>query len=287
MSTLSTLLDAPEHLMAAHDRLRGSGFPIVSLVNAHSSLEARTWIGRWARARGRVIAVAPDGTKEAAIAAYRARMPRGELIPPHQLSGAPTQPVLLIPGEFRESLPLAVGLVAQHPHLPVAVVCGIADMVKCLLDTITPQGLVGAALQGLVPVANEERQVLDRIAAVRQVIPFLRGACEGLLYYMLEARQETRGSFAANARLQSTIGNREHEVDLACVQRRLVIEIDGPEHDQQTRKAMDIRKQRDLEAQGFQVRRFSNYDVIENPVGVWRVIADDLKARRAIEERST
>jgi hypothetical protein len=40
-----------------------------------------------------------------------------------------------------------------------------------------PQDLVGAALQGLVPVEEEERHVLHRVADARQV---LRGTCEGL-----------------------------------------------------------------------------------------------------------
>src|SRR5438445_7486304 len=115
-----------------------------------------------------------------------------------------------------------------------------------------PQDLVGAALQGLVPVEEEERHVLHRIAEARQVQPFLRGACEGILYYMLEARQETRGRFSANARLASLSGATSHEVDLLCVAARLVVEIDGPEHNAQHRRHMDAEKQRDLEKQGYQ-----------------------------------
>jgi very-short-patch-repair endonuclease len=115
----------------------------------------------------------------------------------------------------------------------------------------------------------------------RQAQPFLRGACEGLLYYMLEARSETRGRFTANARMKNTAGNRSHEVDLACVEARLVIEIDGREHNGLLRKRLDAKKQRDLESQGYRVRRFSNEQVIEDPVGVWRLIAGHLSARAA------
>ena len=46
---------------------------------------------------------------------------------------------------------------------------------------------------------------------------------------MLEARQETRGRFSANARLSSNLNTRRREVDLVCQEARLVIEIDGPE----------------------------------------------------------
>jgi very-short-patch-repair endonuclease len=43
----------------------------------------------------------------------------------------------------------------------------------------------------------------------------------------------------------------------------------------------DSKKQKDLEGQGYRVRRFSNKEVIENPVGVWQLIARDLDARAA------
>jgi Protein of unknown function (DUF559) len=43
-----------------------------------------------------------------------------------------------------------------------------------------------------------------------------------------------------------------------CQEARLVIEIDGPEHNQQARKNMDAKKQKDLEDQGYRVQRFRN-----------------------------
>jgi very-short-patch-repair endonuclease len=100
------------------------------------------------------------------------------------------------------------------------------------------------------------------------VQPILRGACE--------SRQETRGRFSANARLSSNLNTRRHEVDLVCQEARLVIEIDGPEHNQQARKNMDAKKQKDLEDQGYRVQRFRNQEVIENPVGVWKMITAQL-----------
>ncbi len=69
-----------------------------------------------------------------------------------------------------------------------------------------------------------------------------------------------------------------------CGDAKLVIEIDGPEHDQQQRKSMDAKKQADLEAQGYRVRRFSNKQVIEDPVGVWRLIAEQLESQPAAKE---
>jgi very-short-patch-repair endonuclease len=273
MSAFNTLLDVPEQLLATHDRLRASGFSVVSVVNARSQIDARIWLGQWARARGRPIILAPETRLEAAIAAYCARLPGGDIA---SVQRTANPPVLCIPGGFQKALQASVALASRHPRLPIAVACGIAEMVDSLLNPAMPQDLVGAALQGLVPVEEEERHVLHKVAEARQLQPFLRGACEGLVYYMLEARQETRGRFSANARLTSSLNLRRHEVDLLCQEARLVIEIDGPEHNQQARKNMDAKKEKDLEDQGYRVQRFRNQDVIENPIGVWKMIAAQL-----------
>jgi len=273
MCPFRTLLDAPDQLLAAHDRLRMSGFPVVTLVNAPSQLDARTWLGQWAQSHGRKIVNAPEPNVSAALSAFRARLPNGDLA---VALGAGRPPILRIPGAFKEALPVAAALSKMHPSLAVAVASGIGDMVDSLLDPRTPQELVGVALQGLIPVDDEDRRVMQRVAEARQVQPFLRGACEGILYYMLEARQETRGRFSANARLASTSGARSHEVDLLCVTARLVVEVDGPEHDTQHRRHMDAEKQGDLERQGYQVQRFTNESVVQDPVGVWRKIAATL-----------
>jgi very-short-patch-repair endonuclease len=283
MNTFNSLLDAPEHLLAAHDRLRTSGFPVVSLVNAHVALDARVWLCRWARARGRLVIVAPENTPDAALAAYRARIPPSYLPITQHATGA-GHPVLLINGDFRQALTSSASLAAANPEIPVALATGIANIVETLLDPETPKELVVTALQGLTPVEDTSRQVLTTVAEARQVQPFLRGACEGLLYYMLEARPETRGRFSTNFRLPNTTGPRSHEVDLVCVDARLVIEIDGLEHNTQQRKTMDSKKQKDLEGQGYRVRRFSNEQVIDNPVGVWRLIAEHFDGAGRDEE---
>ncbi|MFG1391817.1 endonuclease domain-containing protein [Xanthobacter agilis] len=266
MALLRTLLDAPEQLLAAHDRLRASGFPIITIINARSALDARVWLGTWADAHQRVVITAPQADAEAALAACRARLPSG--------GTTSRSPVLRLPGPVREALPVAAQLSERQPKLALALTCGIADMVESLLDPALAQPFVGLALQGLVPVDDAERRVMAQIAAGRRV-PLLRGPCEGILFYMLEARPETRGRFTPNARLNGR-AKRSHEVDLACIEARLVVEIDGREHDAPRRRRMDADKQRDLEAEGYRVTRFSNATVIENPVGVWRDIADTL-----------
>jgi very-short-patch-repair endonuclease len=272
---LYSLLDAPEHLLATHDRLRRSGFPVVTLINAHAPLDARVWYFRWAQARGRFVIRAPEANTETALAAYRART-RGS---PSTTKLLTDPPALLVPGEFRQALSVAVELTRRHPEVPAVIASGIANIVENLLNVNTPQELVVSALQGLIPIEDTTRQVVTQVAEARKLQPFLRGACEGLLYYMLEARPETRGRFSTNVRLTNTIGSRTHEVDLACVEASLVIELDGPEHNSSEREAMDTKKQKNLENQGYLILRFSNDQVIEDPVGVWRLIAEQLNTR--------
>lgn len=268
MVSLRTLLDAPEQLLAAHDRLRASGFPLVTIVNARSALDARVWLGDWAQTQRRVVVTVPRLNVACARAAYGARLP---------LDGvAAVTPLLRVPGSLREALPLAALLAEQQPGLALTLTCGIGDMVESLLDPTLAQPLVAMALQGLVPVEETDRRVMAQIAQSRQV-PLLRGACEGILYYMLQARPETRDRFKANARLDGR-AKRGHEVDLSCTDARLVVELDGPEHDTPHRKRTDAAKQSDLEAQGYRVTRYSNSAVIENPVGVWRDIANILSS---------
>jgi very-short-patch-repair endonuclease len=270
------LSDPASSLMATHTRLRANGFGIVSVVSARTPLDARVWLGQWCRGNDRLLTVAPVADSYAAMEAYRARLGRGM-----QLDGlSPGElPFLLLPGPFNESIPVAAALVEKSSKLPIAVACGLAEVVESLLDPEMPLRLVSTALEGLIPTEDAERQVLKTVAEGRRLQPFLRGACEGLVYYMLQARAETRGLFEANMRVDITNGSRRHEVDLLCAVAKIVIEIDGPEHEQPWRKAMDAKKQEEIESQGYRVRRFSNKLVIEDPVGVWRLIHEQLAGR--------
>jgi very-short-patch-repair endonuclease len=50
--------------------------------------------------------------------------------------------------------------------------------------------------------------------------------------------------------------------DFACLDLRLVIEVDGISHETEEAAERDRRKDRDLEAVGFTVLRFSNWEVL-------------------------
>jgi very-short-patch-repair endonuclease len=59
-------------------------------------------------------------------------------------------------------------------------------------------------------------------------------------------------------------------VDFYCLERKLVIELDGSEHAEQV--AYDERRTRLLAAKGFRVVRFWNNDVLTNMEGVLQAI---------------
>ena len=150
MSAFNTLLDVPEQLLATHDRLRANCFSVVSVVNARSQIDARVWLGQWARARGRPIILAPETRLEAAIAAYCARLPGGDIA---SVQRTANPPVLCIPGTLSRKpcrlllrSPAGIHICRSRSHVPV-----VAEMVDSLLNPAMPQDLVGATLQGTHP----------------------------------------------------------------------------------------------------------------------------------------
>ncbi len=54
-------------------------------------------------------------------------------------------------------------------------------------------------------------------------------------------------------------------VDFACIERRLIVELDGSQHNSE----VDASRTAFLQAQGFRVIRFWNNDVLDNLEGVF------------------
>ena len=65
-------------------------------------------------------------------------------------------------------------------------------------------------------------------------------------------------------------------VDFACLEKRLLIEIDGGQHEEQTRR--DAARTSWLERRGYHVLRFWNNDVLSNLDGVVSIIRETLSA---------
>ena len=92
---------------------------------------------------------------------------------------------------------------------------------------------------------------------------------ESLLWQNLRAKRLGGAKF----RRQHLIG--DHIVDFCCLRSRLVIEIDGGQHTEDTEN--DAARTARLEARGFKVIRFWNDNVLRNLEGVLTSIQDALR----------
>ena len=91
---------------------------------------------------------------------------------------------------------------------------------------------------------------------------------EWRLWYHLRGRQLNGFKF----RRQVPLG--PYVVDFACLEARLVLEVDGEHHAEQ--RAYDARRDRRLGEMGFRVLRFWVTEVDENLEGILEAIADAL-----------
>ena len=88
------------------------------------------------------------------------------------------------------------------------------------------------------------------------------------LWHVLRAK-----SLGVKFRRQAVIGR--YIVDFVCFEKKLVIEVDGGQHDQSRR---DILRDEWLRGQGFEILRFWNNDVLANLEGVFQKIEERLKS---------
>ncbi|MFC3108439.1 endonuclease domain-containing protein [Undibacterium arcticum] len=91
---------------------------------------------------------------------------------------------------------------------------------------------------------------------------------ERMLWRALRGKQLEHSRF----RRQHPIG--PYIADFACLDKKLVIELDGGQH--QDRIAYDARRTAFLQLQGWQVVRFWNNDVLNNLDGVLATVVDAL-----------
>ena len=72
-------------------------------------------------------------------------------------------------------------------------------------------------------------------------------------------------------RRQMPIG--KYIADFVCFENKIIIELDGGQHNEDAEIVDDKVRTVWLESQGFKVLRFWNNDVLKNMAGVWEVIA--------------
>ena len=113
------------------------------------------------------------------------------------------------------------------------------------------------------PLANLFVHVARRVTPEAEGADRARSASEAFLYRRLETLNETRGRFALNANLPIAFDGRgQMEVDLLCVDSRVVVELDGAQHlSDATAYRRDRHKDWLLQENGYWVLRFLTEDV--------------------------
>ena len=111
-----------------------------------------------------------------------------------------------------------------------------------------------------------ERRRLDRIEFARRNRQNPSEA-EHRLWQYLRRRQVHHRRF----RRQHPIGR--YTADFACLELRLVIEVDGDQHADMVR--YDCKRDIDFERRGWRVIRIGSWDVLENIEGVMEAIAKE------------
>ena len=92
---------------------------------------------------------------------------------------------------------------------------------------------------------------------------------ESVLWYHLRNRRFKRFKFRRQMPMAKYI------VDFVCVEKRLIIEVDGGQHAEQTE--YDLERTHCLNKMGYEVIRFWNNEIFTNLAGVWMCIDRHLK----------
>lgn len=72
-------------------------------------------------------------------------------------------------------------------------------------------------------------------------------------------------------------------VDFICLERKLIIELDGDQHGQPEQVAYDQRRDDWLQSRGYHVARFWNDEIYQNIDGVLSVIAELLLTGKRVD----
>jgi very-short-patch-repair endonuclease len=109
-----------------------------------------------------------------------------------------------------------------------------------------------------------------RLKTRRRIDPGLTASARSLRTDMTDAEpmlwQSLRGKQLDNCRFRRQHPIGKYIADFACIEKKLVIELDGGQHQDQVE--YDERRTLYLQSQGWQVLRFWNNDVLSNREGV-------------------
>ena len=92
---------------------------------------------------------------------------------------------------------------------------------------------------------------------------------ETKLWRMLRSRQIEGHRFHRQVPVGRSIA------DFVCHQARLIVELDGGQHDSLSQQEVD--RSRFLQSEGYRVLRFWNHEVLANPKGVHAMTVENLR----------
>ncbi len=85
--------------------------------------------------------------------------------------------------------------------------------------------------------------------------------------------EKTLWKYLRSKQFNDTKFRRQHPVgpyiaDFACIENKLIVEVDGGQHNEQQNSSHDMKRTEWLKDQGYQILRFWNNDVLTNTDGV-------------------
>ena len=110
-------------------------------------------------------------------------------------------------------------------------------------------------------------KLTDNITRIAKNLRKSSTVAERLLWRHLRAKQVEGYKF----RRQEPMGN--YVVDFVCFEKRMIIEVDGSQH--QIEKDKDNKRDKRFKEQGFRILRFWSNEVIKNTDGVLTVIREN------------
>lgn len=125
---------------------------------------------------------------------------------------------------------------------------------------------------------------VERLSTAKRIKPILTENARSLRKDMTDTERRLwhvlRGKQLLDCRFRRQHPIGPYIADFACIDKKLLIELDGGQHQEQI--AYDQHRTAFLEMQGWQVLRFWNNDVLNNMDGVLMTIIDSLKPHYSV-----
>ncbi|WP_306424626.1 endonuclease domain-containing protein [Methylobacterium thuringiense] len=128
-----------------------------------------------------------------------------------------------------------------------------------------------------------ESAVIERSGSLNPVDRGLRAFARGQRSAMTQAEalfwQQVRAGRFGGIKFRRQVPMTPYIVDFLCASARVVVELDGPPREAETRRRRDAERDAWLRQQGFQVLRFSNDLVLSSCDAVLEVVGAAVEAR--------